>query len=96
MSAEANVIAIIQPSDPAEALRSERASLIADLEAVARKLAKLAEARKTKSAFSPELPSSAKKKSRLSRPGLRAGVKERSHSPTLASERGSQSGWRRP
>jgi hypothetical protein len=57
MSAKANVIAVAvtQPSDPAEALRSERASLIADLEAVARKLSKLAEAQKDEARIFAEI-----------------------------------------
>ncbi len=35
-----------RPSDPAEALRSEHASIVADLEAISRKLGRLAEAQK--------------------------------------------------
>jgi hypothetical protein len=41
-----NVIAITKPSDPAEALQTERASIISDLEAISRKLGRLAEAQK--------------------------------------------------
>jgi hypothetical protein len=44
MSAKANVIAITRPPDPAEALRSERASIIAELAEADRRLAKLREA----------------------------------------------------
>jgi hypothetical protein len=46
MNAKTNVIALAKPSDPADALQSERASIISDLEAVGRKLARLAEAQK--------------------------------------------------
>jgi hypothetical protein len=44
MSAKSNVIAIAQPSDPAEALQSERAVIIAELAEADRRLAKLREA----------------------------------------------------
>jgi hypothetical protein len=41
-----NVIVMAKPSDPAEALRSERERIVADLETISRKLARLAEAQK--------------------------------------------------
>jgi hypothetical protein len=41
-----NVVAIAKPSDPADALRSERERIVADLETISRKLARLAEAQK--------------------------------------------------
>ena len=46
MSAKTNVIVMAKPSDAAEALRSERERIVADLETISRKLARLAEAQK--------------------------------------------------
>jgi hypothetical protein len=54
MSAKTNVVAI-KPSDPAEALRSERASIIADLEAVNRRLTALAAAQKNEESIFAEI-----------------------------------------
>jgi hypothetical protein len=46
MSAKTNVVVMAKPSDPAEALRSERERIVADLETISRKIARLAEAQK--------------------------------------------------
>jgi hypothetical protein len=55
MSTAAVALALPTPSEPADALQSKRASIVADLETAARKLARLAEAQKNEERIFAEI-----------------------------------------